>query len=278
MRSHIRLAAALAALVVLGLAAPAAAQVNAALVTADQAFVQAASRKDAAALAMLLDSEATWTDAQGRTVSAAELRRTVPAVGIADEATASVRRHDYGRVGVVQVSKGKMEGLRVWVQRPAGWRLMAYQEIRLLDKLPATTPGTGGTCVNPCKEVPYTPKTDVERAVITAYQSLETTAVASDADKWGLYVADEFVLASSNGDRTLDKATRVAGLRKQTHGGVMPTQLLSATLYEFGDAVVMKSRHRPDKGDDLQITRVWVKRGGRWMATLSYQTSIRAPK
>lgn len=253
---------------------PAAAQVSPAILAADRAFVTAAAKADTKALGALLDAEVTWTDARGRTVAAADLARAVPALGIADEAGASVRRHDYGRVGVVQVGKGKLESLRVWVQRPAGWRLLAYQEIRLLDALPPVTPGTGGTCVNPCKQVPYQPKTETERAVVAAYQSLETTAVASDADNWARYVADEFMLVSSNGDRPLDKATRVAGLRKATHGGVMPTELLSATMYEFGDALVMKSRHKPNQGPDLQIARVWVKRNGQWMATLSYQTSI----
>jgi len=37
----------------------------------------------------------------------------------------------------------------------------------------------------------------------------------------------------------------------------------------------MTSQHQPDRGDLLRITRVWVKRDGNWVETLSYQTAIR---
>ena len=64
---------------------------------------------------------------------------------------------------------------------------------------------------------------------------------------------------------------------KAAMGGVAPTKLLTAQLLDFGNTVVMRSKHQPDKGDLLQITRVWVKRDGRWQETLSYQTGIKTP-
>lgn len=260
------------------LARPATAADNPAILAADRALLAAVARVDVAAVGRMLDADATWTDAMGRTLGPGELARALPALGIPDESGASVRRFDYGRVGVVQVGKGRLHTLRVWVQRPAGWRLLVSQDVRLLDAPPTSAPGIAGVCDNPCKRVPYQPKTDNERAVIAAYQSLETTAVASDANNWGKYVADEFLLVSSNGDRALDKPTRIEGLRRATHGGVMPTQLVSAMLFDFGTAVVMRAEHKPDRGDNLQIGRVWVKRNGGWMSTLSYQTSIRATR
>jgi hypothetical protein len=41
--------------------------------------------------------------------------------------------------------------------------------------------------------------------------------------------------------------------------------------------VLMTSFHRPDRGKPLHVTRIWVKRNGNWVETLSYQTSIQSP-
>jgi hypothetical protein len=223
-----------------------------------------------------MNEEITWTDAEGRTLTRSQMAQAVPTPSIADERGAQVRRFEYERVGVVQVDRDTLHSLRVWVQRPTGWRLLVYQEVRSLAAPPTSTPGTGKECVNPCRTVPYEPKSPNERGVIAAYQALETAAHAADAANFTKYVADEFVVVSSNSDRTIDKPARLNGLRQGAYGGVSPTELLSARLFDFDTAVVMRSQHRPDRGAPLQITRVWVNRNGTWASTLSYQTSIRA--
>jgi hypothetical protein len=253
---------------------PAAAADDPAWVAADRALVLAVARGGTNAAVNLLDADLTWTDAEGRTLGKAQIAQSLPKPAIADEGAAEVRRFDYGKVAVVEIDRAKLHALRVWVQRPAGWRLLAYQEIRSLDAPPTVTPGTGAECDNPCRRLPYEPRSANERGVVAAYQALETSAHAADAAHWGDHVADEFVLVSSNSDRALDKATRIAGLRNASKGGVSPTRLISAQMVDMGDAVVMRSKHEPDKGAPLQITRVWVKRNGVWLATLSYQTSI----
>ena len=43
--------------------------------------------------------------------------------------------------------------------------------------------------------------------------------------------------------------------------GVAPTPLLSARMFTFGDAVLIVSEHKPDRGKPLHVTRVWVKWG-----------------
>jgi uncharacterized protein DUF4440 len=253
---------------------PAVAADDPAWVGADRALVLAVSRGSTNAAVNLLDADVTWTDADGRTLSKGQVAQALPTPAIGDETVAEVRRFDYGKVAVVEIDRARLHALRVWVQRSAGWRLLVYQEIRSLDAPPTVTPGTGAECDNPCRRLPYEPKSANERGVVSAYQSLETSAHAADAAHWGDHVADEFVLVSSNSDRSMDKATRIAGLRKASKGGVSPTRLISAQMVDMGDAVVMRSRHEPDKGSPLQITRVWVKRNNVWMATLSYQTSI----
>jgi len=36
----------------------------------------------------------------------------------------------------------------------------------------------------------------------------------------------------------------------------------------------MVSKHKPDRGDLLHITRLFVNRDGKWVEALSYQTSV----
>jgi molybdate transport system substrate-binding protein len=246
-----------------------------ALLTADRSFVEAIAKSDTPAALSLMDQDGTWTDDHGRTLSREQLAKGLPRPAIGRESIAHVRRFEYGRIAVVQADRDRLHVLRVWVKRPEGWRVLVHQEVRSLDAPPTVTPGTGKECENPCRSVPYEPKSVNERAVIAAYLALETSAHSGDALTWGTHVADEFVLVSSNSDRTFDKPTRLAAVGRSSFGGVLPTRLLTGRMFDLGTAVVMTSRHEPDRGNPLQITRVWVNRNGVWQSTLSYQTTIR---
>ena len=164
--------------------------------------------------------------------------------------------------------------MRVWVKRPEGWKAIVYQEVKSLDSAPAFTPGAGKNCDNPCKAIPFTAKTETERQVALAYSKLETAAHARNSAGFAAMVADEFVAASSYSDRLQTKRSRMAEFDRSKDGGVAPTPLVSARMFEFGDAVLMVSEHKPDRGNPLHVTRLWVKRGGNWMETLSYQTGV----
>lgn len=252
---------------------------DSALLAADRAFVLAAGGTSATPAANLMDAELTWTDASGRTLRKADIADALPMRAVADEAEADVRQFQYGRVGVVQVDRGRDHVLRVWLRRGNSWRLLVYQEVRSLDQPPTVTPGTGAECINPCRQVPYTPKNGNERGVIAAFQALETASHAADVSRWGTHVAEEFVLVSSNSDRTLTRAQRLEGLKRASMGGVAPTRLLSAEMIAGDDGVmVMRAQHQPHVGERLHITRVWVKRKNVWQSALSYQTAIRQPR
>lgn len=246
------------------------------VLVADTAFAQALAGANTSAALALVDEDVTWTDAAGRTLGKAELTPALPKPPLPDESGATVRRFTYDQVGVVQIDKDEQHGLRIWVRRPSGWRLFVVHDVQSLSTTPTAASGTGKECINPCKTIPYEPTSPNERAVIAAYQALETSAHAADVANWGTHVADEFILVSSNSNRTFTKAERLDGLRKATFGGVTPTELLAARLYDFGSVVVMRSQHRPVSGLPLQISRVWVNRGGVWQSTLSYQTAIQA--
>jgi hypothetical protein len=241
---------------------------------ADRAFVRSVVSGDVKGAAAVLDQEFTWTTANGQTVDASHVTQALPKLAIANESAAQTMTYDYGNVGVVQVNSGKLHTLRVWVKRPMGWRLLVYQEVRSLDTAATTAaPPNSGKCENPCGAVPYSPKSAAEREVMKAYTSLEEAAMGGKAKEWSEVAADEIALVSANSDRTFDKATRAAAIAKASLGSVRPTKLLAARLFEFGNAVVMTSQHQADSGQHLQITRVWVKRDGRWQETLSYQTA-----
>ena len=261
---------------------PATAGDKQAVLQTDHALEQALTNSDKTVAkglaAKLLDADFTWTDADGKTSTRAQFLQSFDAEktpvfaigGRSAEATAYV----YGQVGVVQANAGSMHVLRVWVKHPTGWRALVYHEVKSLDAAPTVTPGPGKVCVNPCKSTPFQPKNDAEKGVIESYMGLETAAVSHSASDWSAHVADEFAAASSNSDELLDKPGRMKGLEREKMSGVSPTALVSARMFDYGDTVVMTSRHQPDKGKPLHITRVWVMRDGKWLETLSYQTAI----
>ncbi len=249
-----------------------------ALLQADQAFAQAFATADKTAAGKLLDTPFTWTDAAGKISTRVLVLQGLgsaagPKLAIRSEG-AQAKEYTYGPVGVVQVNDGKMHVLRIWVKRPVGWQALVYQEVKSLDAAPSFTPGAGAVCDNPCKSVPYRPKTPGEKDVVASYLALESAAVTHNAADWSAHVADEFAAVSSNSDQMLDKPGRMDGLEKEKMGGVSPTPLVSARMFDFGDAIVMTSRHKPDRGKPLHITRVWIKRDAKWVETLSYQTAI----
>ncbi len=249
-----------------------------AVLRADRALEQGFAKGDKTAVGELLDNDFTWTDAAGKTENKAHVLQMIaegkgPTLAIPGN-NPPAKQIMYSQVSVFEANAGRMHVLRVWVKRPAGWRELVYQEVKSLDAPATVTPGAGKACDNPCKNIPYAPKTEAERGVVAGYRGLETAAMTHDAEGWAARVGDEFVAASSNSDQLLDKPTRKAGLEREKMVGLSPTPLVSARMFDFGDTVVMISVHRPDRGKLLHITRVWNKRDGKWVETLSYQTSI----
>ena len=221
---------------------------------ADRALVAAINSGDELSALELIDDDVTWTDRRGRTLTKPQLEDMWPAPAIAGETSAEAHAFDYARVTVVRIDRGRLHTLRVWAQRPVGWRLLVYQEVESLASAPAAAPpGVGQECVNPCKKIPYEPKTGNERGVIAAYQALETAAHAADVDNWGRYVADEFVVVSSNSDRVLTKDARLEGLRQAAYRRRVaePACVNAAARLRHGrgDAVAAQARERQSAAD-----------------------------
>ena len=240
---------------------------------ADRAFAEAAFKSDTTALDKVLDARFTWTDATGKTLARKEVLEQAPKPAISD-AGAQITAHNYGSVESIQIHSGKDHALHVWVNRSAGWRLLIYQEVHLLDAPPAPTPGTRAACENPCKTMPFEPKTQNERDVTAGFMALQTYTVAHDAKNWGMYVADEFEAANSNSDQTLTKRGRMEDLARSKMAGYTPMPVVDMRVLDFGTAAILISRHQPPNAKPVHITRVWIKRGGHWLEAASYQTRI----
>jgi hypothetical protein len=245
------------------------------MLQADGAFVEAVAKADKPALGKLLDADFTWTDSQGETRTKAQVLREPPKPAIANEKDVQVKQYAYGEIGDVQANLGRTHVLRVWAKRRGGWKAIVYQEVVSLEAPPpAVAPGAGKDCENPCKTVAYQPKNDAERQVVAAYEKLETAAMARESSVFATVVADEFVAASSNSNKLYDKRGRMEDFDHSKMGGVVPSPLVSARMFDFRDAVLMTSEHQPERGKRLHITRLWVRRDGSWVETLSYQTSV----
>src|ERR1700685_2497208 len=151
------------------------------MLQADRAFVQALAKGDAAGLGKLLDTDFLWVRSDGKALTRAQVLQTLPKLGIGDPSGAQTKNYSYEDVGDVQVNLGRVHTLRVWVKRPIGWRAIVYQEVESLEAPPTFAPGAGKDCQNPCKSVSYEPKNEAEKQVVSAYERLETAAMAHDS-------------------------------------------------------------------------------------------------
>jgi len=244
----------------------------------DREFVQAAAKGNTAAVAKLLDTGFTWTDAEGKTFSRGDVLSSLPKPALGDETGAHQVRQTRSQVEAIMAERGNVHVLRLWVKRGSAWRLLVYQEVAL-GRQEASAHASGVTdCENPCKTIPYKPENESEQAIIASWQALETAVTNHDAAAWAPHIADEFAMLSSANDHPLTKADRIAtlNLQKQTGRGTAPAPLVSAQMFDFGDSVIMTCLHQPYTGKPVHVTRLWIKRDGKWIMSISFQTTIQA--
>lgn len=257
---------------------------------ADTSLQLALKNKDAKAVGALLDPQFTWTDGAGVTVTSAQfLKDAAAGKAVGDTEYNDVKAHEYGQLAVV-TGIGKRTGhtgtffARVWVKRPAGWRLFTHQDTIILAKLPSApkaAPAAKGApapaCDNPCRTVPMTLKTPAEKAMVKAYQDVETAVVSHDAKTWGDHVADEFVGIGRIYAGVPDtKAGRIGQIGITTNRVVLP-KMLKGEAYVFGDAGIMIADHQPAGELPYHVIRVWVNRDGRWQLFHRQETTIQKP-
>jgi Domain of unknown function (DUF4440) len=244
-----------------------------------QDFRQALADSNKTALADLLDDDFQWTDTSGKMLAKSDFLQgiTQPAAANAPNPQISdLLERVYGGVAVVRGSRGKTQIGQVWVKRASRWRLLTYDETTLVDQAEAVKSSGVSECENPCKTLPFTPKNDSERGIIASWQALETAVTHHDSAAWAPHIADEFISVNANNDHPLTKSDRMAILDKQqqTGAGAAPVPLVSATMFDFDDAVVMTAQHQRGSSKPIHVTRVWIKRDGQWLMAFSQQTTI----
>jgi len=246
-----------------------------ALLGADHAFTEAVKRGDKAAASKFFDEKFEFTNPEGKTFTRAQMIDELPAIITADPAVTDVHSYNYGQVGDVSGIDQKTRFLRVWVSRDGSWRIFNYIETPIGPHV--SLPAGGGDCENPCRTVPYTPKTAVDKGILDAWQHAKNDEWHPNSKDWALRVADEFSIINSGTDRS--KQERVAMLAKQQaagESGPPGDPIHSIRMFDFGDsAAVMLSIHTPYRGGKPYYNvRVWILRDGLWQLAASQQTTI----
>ena len=254
-------------------AAPLLAEDSASLLQADKAFVQALAHKDAVAAAQLLDADLIWIDATGHRLTRAEVLEKLPAVANAD---VEAPPRTYGETAVVRTNRVRMNVLRVWVKRAPGWRMLLYQELLQVEKSEPPAAKTSVECINPCKTIPFQPRTASEKEAIASWQGVMRAMAESDAGAYAPLIADEFTATDTFHDRPFTKEDRLAQINKQKTTGrrAAPQELLSAEMFDFGETVMMVAHEQRPGAKSYFNTRMWVKRDGRWQMLFSFNTQI----
>ena len=264
-----------------------------AVLDADRALQQAIGKSDRKALATLLDASFRWTDSAGKTGTKAQVLRDLAAPPKVIESDAAATERTYGQVALVTAGRNRLHVLRLWVKRKADWRALVYQETMLPAQPPPPPPEVDDSviCENPCKTVPYVPKSAAERGVLAAWQAMASAVKAHEHDDWPTHVADEFLAITPRSPRPLTRDDRYVeiGDQESRNSGPLPAALVSAQMFVFGDTVVMLSQQQPRAGQPFRTTRLWVNRPGRaglrqneedipsaagWELVFSQQTSI----
>ena len=259
---------------------------------AAQKLAEAIRRGNEAAADRLLARAFTFIDAAGKQHS----RRSVLAQlkAAPDSAAARAKVRTLGRVAIVTGAaksaqarqRNDLFAVDIWVKGDDGWKaLIHHNNVLARPEAPAahpvTQPRPSGAkppdCNNPCAFVPYQPKSQAERDIITAFQTLERAVTRNDATEWARHVADEFVVYRT-GQQPTDKALRVDFIHRQQalNGETFVAEVEWMKLWVLGDAAIMRADHvmPGNRRPPYRATRVWVKRDGRWQMALSQQTTI----
>ncbi len=249
-----------------------------AIMQADQAFTAALGKSDKSAVSAALDAKFEWTDADGKTRTRAESLDNLAAFAADNQGDSEAKLQGHSQLGVVYGFHHNTRFGRIWVKRPAGWRLIVSLDTPLPK--PAAAAGqpaggkSGGDCDNPCRTLPFKPTTAADKAVLKEWQVTKVNEWHPNADDWATHVADEFLIINDRSER--DKPARVAFAHKQQDAGVsMPGDpITTMTLEDFGDAVLMISHHVPYLGGKPYYNdRVFVHRDGHWLISWSQQTT-----
>jgi len=250
-------------------------------VQADRALSAAFEKGNSAAVEKLLDAEFTWVDTDGIMWERPDVLRAnlKPLVPITSEVKTIEHTYGKGKVVWIQNSVGNKYAAHIWVQRPAGWRLLHANEIatRPADPLPNVRPDFAVPCDNPCKDVPYKPISASEKAVLSAWQDQEG---ANGPGHHDMHIGDNVVVISSTTTTPRKSATAPGPTPVNPAAANRPPVGAAPALWvrswDFGDAVVSIMLQPTYGGKAYWASRIFGNHDGFWKMEESYHTTIQA--
>jgi hypothetical protein len=268
------------------------------VVNADHSFLEALTKHDKAAVGNLLDANFEWTDTEGTTRKKADALQALDALASDSQGDADVKTLFYGELGLVAGTHHDARLMRIWVKRPAGWRMLVYLDTPAARQAAGgAAPGAGGAargggaaagggggeeggqgdCDNPCRTLPYKPTTTADKAVLAEWQKTKMDEWHPNAGDWATHIADEFMIINNGSARNKPERVATAKAAEARGAGAPGAPILSMTMSDFGNTVVMISRHVPYQGGKPYYNvRVFVNRDNHWPLIWSQQTTIQS--
>ena len=254
---------------------------------AERALADALRTGDRAIARKLLSLQFSYTDEAGRTYSRHEFLADLKNLSAATEGDPKLTM--YGLLATVIGERKSADGnaaffLDIWVKQKGAWRALARHNVVVADGAAAVASSRDEDnaieCTNPCQTMPYRVRSPAEQDVLNSFLAVEKASITHDAQEWSKHVADEFMLYRS-GYAPIDKAARIAAIEQRKRDGSPVTvgEIQAVRLSVYGDAAAMITTQTvPDNSrPPYRAARVWVRRNGQWLMTISVQTDIQTP-
>jgi hypothetical protein len=249
---------------------------------ADRALLAAAAKGDTTAAGALLDTDFEWTTPAGINHKREETLAHLSALAMDVRGETGLRSYRYDHLAVMTGERPSTRFMRIWVQRPQGWRLFTMIDTAMVTGTapPFSVPTTGQApdCDNPCRTIPFNPATPAQREMLDTFKRLKMDEWHPNPDDWAPWVLNDVYYVTSAA--ALSKADRVNRLAQQQRTGaasVPGDPVLFMRIVEFGRSAVMFARHAPFRGGKPYYSvRVWAFRDGKWRFANSQQTTIEA--
>lgn len=246
----------------------------------DQIFLVSLGAHDAAHAKSLLDAKFQWTDSAGLNRNGAESLQNLSVLAADIRGESGVQSFHYDHLAVITGARPTSRFMRIWAQRPAGWRLFLMIDTPIVNgATPPFAVPTGGqtpNCDNPCRNIPFHATTPAQAEMLATFKRLKMNEWHPNPDDWAPYVLDDVNYVTSAA--ALSKAARVNRLaqQKQTGGASVPGDPVQfMRIVEFGQSALMLARQAPfGGGKPYYSVRVWAFREGKWRFANSQQTTI----
>jgi hypothetical protein len=260
---------------------------GAAVLTADQMLADAMRGGDKSVARRLLSLQFTFADEDGKIHTRKDFLADLK--GVAADATSDPKVATYGQLAAVTGERKSAQSknaffLDIWAKQKGSWRALTMQNVVLAEAAPSAEAevgdGKSAECNNPCQTMPYRVRSPAEQDVLNSFFALEKARIAYDADEWSKHVADGFVLYRSD-HAPITKAASIVEIERQkaNRSAVTVGEIQTARLWVYGDAAAMiATENVPDRSrPPYRAARMWVRRNGQWLMTISVQTDIQTP-